>query len=183
MDSDLEARLESTRAELERLRLTLAVVGTMDLDVGILNRNGILDAIDRARKWQARRGDVFGVLVVQLPDVVDGNSDADGAREVAENVAAVLAAGLREVDSVGRCSETTYAGVLSDLQPDSIAVVAMRLDAVFRHLAETDPAFGERYGIGAIEVRGGDDAPADLLQRATEMAGEAVGDRPVVGML
>lgn len=183
MTADFEARLEATRAELERLRLTLAVVGTMDLDVGVLNRNGVLDAIDRARKWQTRRGDVFGILVVRIPDIADSETDAVAAREVAENVAAVLAAGLREVDSVGRCAETTYAGVLSDLQPDSIPIVAMRLDAVFRHLVETDPGFGASYGIGAIEVHGGNETPVELLDRTTSMATEAIDDRPSVGRL
>lgn len=175
MASDVENELRATRAELDRLRLTLEVVGTMDLEVGVLNRNGVLDAIERARRWQTRRGDVFGVLVVSLPDVLRSEADPSGARAVAENVAAVLAAGLREVDSVGRCGEDVYAGVLSDLQPDSIRVVAFRLEGVLRHLAETDPAFGGRFGIGALEVHGGEDGPVDLLDRARELAVEAVG--------
>ena len=59
----LRRRLDAALAEIDGLRLTLDVVGTMDLDTAILNRNGILEALERARRWQTRRGDVYGVLI------------------------------------------------------------------------------------------------------------------------
>ena len=64
--AEIEAKLEAVTAELDRIKFTLDVVGTVDLDTGLLNRNGIFESIQRAQRWLVRRGDIYGVLYVNL---------------------------------------------------------------------------------------------------------------------
>ncbi|NIR42215.1 MAG: hypothetical protein GWN79_29150 [Actinobacteria bacterium] len=167
MSDDLEQALAETRAELERLRLTLDVVGTVDLEVGILNENGIVDAVERCRRWQDRRGDVFGVLAVVLPSA---GRDAGTAADVA----ATIAAGLREVDDVGRLAPDCFVGVLSDLVAGSLDVVADRIGGVVGRLG---PA-AAGCTIGGVEVRRADLHARTILERAVELGRSAPPGEP-----
>lgn len=173
MPDDLDKALAETRDELDRLRLTLQVVGTVDLDVGILNENGIVDAIDRARRWHARRGDVFGVLAIVVPDLGD-------EAESAADVAATIAAGLREVDDVGRLGPDCFVGILSDLAPGSLGVVADRIRGVLsRQGARPSSGAGERR-IGGLEMHRSDTDARTILQRAVALARTASGAHPLL---
>lgn len=174
MSEDLEQALATARAELDRLRLTLEVVGTVDLEVGILNENGIVDAIERARRWHARRGDVFGVLAILVPD--DAGDDPD----TAVDVAATIAAGLREVDDVGRLSPGCYVGVLSDLVPGSLSVVADRIRGVMSRRS-TDGATPTADGrIAGVELHRSDLTARSILERVVALADDATGPEPIL---
>ena len=74
--AEIEAKLEAATAELDRIKFTLEVVGTVDLDTSLLNRNGIFESIQRAQRWLVRRGDIYGVLYITFPDM-DVSNTAD----------------------------------------------------------------------------------------------------------
>lgn len=171
--SELRHRLDETRAELERLQLTLEVVGTMDLDAGILNRNGVLEAIDRGRRWMERRGDIYGLVVVEIPGLEISTPPTAEDVELLRHLAATFAAGVREVDEVGRTGPTTFAAVLQDVRPDSVQIVVDRLSGLLDTLVGNTPRTGDAFTIGALEVHSTSLASPAVLAAAKELADEA----------
>lgn len=162
------------------MRLTLEVVGTIDLDSGILNRNGVLDALERGKKWLARRGDIYGLLIVRFPvaqlDTLGRRDEIDFRK----HVAAVIGAAIRDVDSVGRVDDHTFAAVLSDLNPGAIEIVANRLSDLVARLTKAEPAVGGVFRIGAVEVLSDDHVSGTVLERGEDLAGEAADNAMVL---
>lgn len=170
----LRVQLDVARDELERLRLTLAVVGTVDLDAAILNRNGILEAIDRGRRWQARRGDVYGVLVASF---VEPRPAIETDVGLVRHIAATITAGVREVDEVGKLGPASFAAVLMDLQPGSIEVVARRVTRLLGSLVAVTPVIENGFRLGAVEVMNTGPGATEVLGAAeTAASAGVVGD-------
>lgn len=168
-DSDLRRRVDELTEELEGLKLTLEVVGTVDLESGILNRTGILDALERGQRWLTRRGDIYGLLVVHFPSLHGSVVDGPDAVEFRTHVAATMGAAVRDVDSVGRIDHETFGAVLADLNPGAIEIVAERMRGLLDRLAETTTAIGGRFRIGGVEVLAAHPSGA-ILDTAVEMA-------------
>lgn len=177
--ASLKRRVRKAEDELARLELTLDVVGTTDLDAGILNRNGVLEALDRRRRWMARRGDVYGALVVRLPGL--GEIDDHDALDTVKHIAATIAAGLREVDEVGRISGDVFAATLADLRPGSILIVASRVHHLVSNTLESVDGV-DTFGVAALEVTRVDQGAPEVLQRCIELATGAT-DEPIVKQL
>lgn len=164
----LRRRLDAALTEIDGLRLTLDVVGMVDLDAAILNHNGIMEALERARRWQTRRGDIYGVLVAMFPTPL---SETDTS--LVRRVAATIGAGLREVDEVGRIAGGSFAAVLADLQPGSIDVVARRVSALLGILVSGEPRLGEGSRVGAVEVMNTGPSASEVLETVTSLAHRA----------
>lgn len=171
MDKETESlrkRLDAARAEIERLRLTLDVVATVDLDAAILNRNGLLESLDRARRWQARRGDVYGLLVVVLAAPLPAGDVA-----LVRHVAASVAAGLREVDEVGRVDSSTFAAVLGDIEPGAVEAVCRRMSDVLAALVRSEASVPGPCRLAGIEVLNTGPTSADVLEAGISLAVDA----------
>ncbi len=179
----LRARLAEVEAELERVRLTLDVIGTMDLDAAILNRNGILEALDRGRRWMARRGDIYGLLIVEFPGLQTPASRDPEHIELIKHLAATIAAGVREVDDVGRVDDQRFAAVLADLTPGSVRVVADRVRDLVGIVVRSLPEVGGVFRVGAVEVLNTTHTSGAVLDRGVETAQRAApGDVAVARM-
>jgi GGDEF domain-containing protein len=179
MSEELERRVEELEAELEALMVTLEVVGTLDIDSGILNRTGILDALERGQKWLARRGDIYGLLVVHFPALDPSVVDGPDAVEFRTHVAATMGAAVREVDSVGRIDNSSFGAVLADVNPGAIEVVADRMRALLERLSATTPATGAAFGIGGVEVLAAHPS-GTVLETALELARTGSESTPLV---
>jgi GGDEF domain-containing protein len=180
--SDLRARLDAAEAELERLKLTLEVVGTTDLETGVLNRSGIIEGLERGRKWMARRGDIYGMLVVRLPDISHRLVESR-AHELAKHITATVGAGVRDVDSVGRIDAHTYAAVLADLKPGSIQIVADRVKDLIGRLVDFTPDAGGSFAIGAVEVLSTSHSTETVFDTAMRMTDRAGTNGVFVGQI
>jgi GGDEF domain-containing protein len=171
--ADLEAQLSAANAELDRILFLLDVVGTVDLDTGLLNRNGIFESIQRAQRWLVRRGDIYGVMFVDFPHLdVSGPADPEFL-EVIKHLSATIAAGVRDVDEVGRSSENSFAAVLANLDAGSLEIVAER---VTRMLTKVTGTNGEPIGpfrIGGVEVLSPSHTSGTVLETAQRMAAAA----------
>lgn len=167
-ESDLRDEVQRLQDELERLRTTLEVVGPVDVETGILNRTGILDALERGRQWLIRRGDIYGLVIVWFPDLRDElRTGADGV-EFRIHVAATLGAAVRDVDSVGSVTTDTFAAVLADLNAGALPIVTERIRGLVDRLVAGDQDLA-RAAIGGIEVLA--PKPSGLvLETATELA-------------
>src|SRR5690606_31700544 len=168
----LRRQVRELRAELDALRVTLEVVGTLDLDSGILNRTGILDALERGQKWLKRRGDIYGVVVVNFPALADDFRHGPEAIEFKTHVAATIGAAVRDVDSVGRLDDETFAAVLADLNPGAIEVVAGRIGDLIERLVHSTAELGGKYRISGLEVLSAASSGA-VLDQALELSDQA----------
>jgi GGDEF domain-containing protein len=180
-EAGLRRQVDDLTEELDALKLTLEVVGTMDLESGILNRTGVLDALERGQRWLARRGDIYGLVIVRFPDLRQDAMSGPDAVEFRTHVAATVAAAVRDVDSVGRIDSTTFAAVLADLRPGAIEVVVNRLSDLLSRLLPSTPAIGGTFRLGGLEVLAVHPSGA-VLDAATRLA-DGAGETPVLGQL
>lgn len=178
-DDQLRRQIQALTDELDALKVTLEVVGTIDLDSGILNRTGVLDAVERGQKWLTRRGDIYGVIVVRFPALDDEVRHGAESAEFRTHVAATMGATVRDVDSVGRLDDHTFAAVLADLNPGAIEIVAGRMFELLERLVESTPAIGGAFQISGVEVLSAGPS-GDVLAEALRLAGQA-SPGPVLG--
>lgn len=179
---ELERLLLDTLDELDRLKLTLEVVGTTDLDAGILNRTGILESLERGRRWMTRRGDIYGLVVVRFPTLrlLDPANPDD--LDIIQHLAATIGAGVREVDEVGRIDNMTFASTLADLKPGTIQVVADRVNTLLARTLQSMPDVGH-FRVGAVEVINAGHTSGTVLDACLRIADQAKMDSHTVGRI
>lgn len=171
--------MEELTAELEALKVTLEVVGHLDLDSGTLNRTGILDALERGQKWLARRGDIYGLLVVHFPKLDPSVVEGPDAAEFRTHVVSTMGAAVRDVDSVGRIDDSAFGAVLADVNPGAIQVVADRMRTLLERLSATTPEIGGVFGMGGVEVLAAHPS-GTVLDAALELARSGSESTPLV---
>ncbi|MEX2422785.1 MAG: hypothetical protein WD990_02300 [Acidimicrobiia bacterium] len=179
--NELREQVRALQAELDALKLTLEVVGTVDFDSGMLSRTGILEALERGQRWLARRGDIYGILVVTFPSLHADARHGPEATEFRSHVAATMGAAVRDVDSVGRLDDDTFAAVLSDLRAGALQIVAQRMRDLLERLVASSQLIGGTFRIAGLEVLS--KAPSgDILDRALMLTLEA-NPGPVLGQI
>ena len=171
--NDLAARLEAVTAELEQLRFTLDVVGTVDLETSLLNRNGVYESIQRAQRWLIRRGDLYGALYIRFPEMETQQEPTEEHRELLKHIAATISAGVRDVDDVGRAEDNAFAAVLADLQAGTLEVVASRVRAMLARVVRNTPETGRTFTMGGVEVRSATHNSGSVLDTARRLSLEA----------
>lgn len=164
---DLKSRLDEAEASLAQLRLVMDVVGTTDLSTGINNRNGVLEAIERGRRWMNRRGDMFGVIVVRFMKMPVIELDNPEHVELVKHLAATIGAGVREVDDVGRLDDMSFASVLADIKPGAINIVVARVISQIEAASSTLASAGGVFRLAAIELLSSSHS-SDVILDATE---------------
>lgn len=124
----LQSELADARAEIGRLELQLHVLTTVDTLTGLANRNGVLDSIEGAVARHQRMEEPFAVVGFRFPELVGlaRVHDPDEYAETMRHLAAMLAAGLRNVDTVGRTDEDAFATVLANIVATDIPIVVDR---------------------------------------------------------
>jgi GGDEF domain-containing protein len=170
--TEIEARLEAATAELDRIKFTLEVVGTVDLDTSLLNRNGIFESIQRAQRWLVRRGDIYGVLFVTFPDLDISNTSDPSYIELMKHLAATIAAGVRDVDEVGRAADNAFAVVLANLEPGALHIVAERVTKLLRQVIEAPNLTGE-FQMGGLEILTASHTYGTVLDTAQRLSTQA----------
>lgn len=179
---ELRRLLNEALDELDRLKLTMEVVGTTDLDAGVLNRTGVLESLERGRRWMARRGDIYGLLVARFPLLRRLDPADPGDLELIKHLAATIGAGVREVDEVGRIDDLTYAATLQDLKPGTIRIVVERVQALLAKTLTSTPDVGH-FKLGAVEVLNAGHTSGTVLEAGIRMADQATVDGSTVGQL
>ena len=178
---ELREQVRALQAELDALKLTLEVVGTVDFDSGMLSRTGVLDALERGQRWLARRGDIYGILVVAFPSLHADARHGPEATEFRSHVAATMGAAVRDVDSVGRLDDHTFAAVLADLNAGAIEIVANRMCDLLERLVASSPLIGGSFRIAGLEVLSKSPS-GDILDKALLLTLEA-NPGPVLGQV
>ena len=124
----LETALDESRAEANQLRLQLHVLTSTDALTGLANRNGLLDSLQFAIDRLARYDEPFALALFRFPVLgrVLALGDDEQSDESTRHLSALLAAGLRSLDKVGRIDDETFAVVLSNIAERDVRVVLDR---------------------------------------------------------
>jgi GGDEF domain-containing protein len=165
--------LASRTAELAHLREMMDAFLPLDIDTGLLNRNGVIEAVRRCLLWWHRRREYFAILVVHLPEI--SNATPEERPALVRHISATIAATMRAVDEAGRLDDATYVIVLRDFRREGVAVVAERIGASLRAAAGDVTASQPqpRMGICLVADREGF-VPGHYVDAAFEAAMGAV---------
>jgi len=174
--SGLLSLIAAKDEEISRLRNFVDAFLPVDIDTGLLNRNGTIEAIRRAWAWWNRRREPFGVMAVVIPAIE--KLAADDAANVARMVSIALSDAGRAVDDMGRLDPITFVVVLREFHRHGAPTVVSRMRTTLRH-AIADPAITSEIKFGMVVAVEGDGAqPEDYLESAVEAAREAESEIP-----
>jgi diguanylate cyclase (GGDEF)-like protein len=181
----LEAELEAIRAHVAELQLQLEVLSATDPLTGLANRAGMADHVEQALHRLARTGEPFAVMSIgidALEAVLATHGELAHSAAVA-HVAALLAAGLRAVDRVGRTEVAAFLVGLAELTADRAFVVERRvrtlLGAVPLEVGGAEVALEARIGLVAVAGQLALGA-GDVVALAEEARRAATPDRAAV---
>ncbi|CAN5230146.1 hypothetical protein BH18ACT5_BH18ACT5_13350 [soil metagenome] len=162
--------------EIARLRNFVDAFLPIDIDTGLLNRNGTIEAIRRAWAWWNRRREQFGVMAVMIPAIE--KISAEDSANVARLVSIALSDAGRAVDDMGRLDPTTFVVVLREFHRHGAPTVVSRMRTTLRH-AIADSMITSEIKFGLVVAVEGDGAqPEDYLNYAVEAAREAESEIP-----
>jgi diguanylate cyclase (GGDEF)-like protein len=127
--ADLESQVDELRLENGTLRLQLDVLSSTDIVTGLPNTNGILQTLDSVVARHNRAGEAFGVMLVRVPSVatIGEHHGRAGVNDALRHAGALIAAGLRRLDTVGRLDDSAFLSVLPMLDEDGCETVVTRL--------------------------------------------------------
>ena len=167
-------KLAERDEEIRRLKAVVDSFLSVDVDSGLLNRNGLLEAIKRASLWWDRRREPFGVMAIRLPRLAD--LDQSSVPDVITRVANALSDTGRAVDDIGKLDESTFVMVLREFHRHGAMAVVSRMRIALRQtIASPDLTSDIRFGL-VVAVETGSYQPTDYLQLALNASLEATPD-------
>lgn len=172
----LAEQLAARDEEIRRLRGIIDSFLSVDLDTGLLNRNGLVDAVKRARLWWDRRREPFGVMAVRFSDMV--GLEPDQANDLATRIAACMYDTGRAVDDTGRIDERTFVMVLREFQRHGAMTVVSRMRTALREAIADPLVTGDlRFGL-VVAIEGDSSSPEGYIDLAITAAEQAAPDIP-----
>ncbi|MDG2114167.1 MAG: GGDEF domain-containing protein [Actinomycetota bacterium] len=185
---ELEAELEDARAEINQLRLQLHVFTSTDAITGLSNRNGLLDSLQGAIDRQQRMDEPYCVVFMRFPQLaglVDAHHE-DDYEEALRYLGAIVAAGLRTVDQVGRLDDNTFVAVLTNCPGEHISIVIERSLASIRALPLSVGASEYALDPAVVALLSGDDATEGaevVMGRGAQLIADAApGEDLLIGL-
>jgi diguanylate cyclase (GGDEF)-like protein len=128
--SELEQRLDEAVVEVGVLRLQLDMLSSTDTLTGLPNEHGIVEALEKAAARSERSQEPFGLLAIDLPTAerIAAASGAEILEDAFRHGGALVAAGLRRLDTVGRTDGGGFMAVLPMLSREGVDVVLGRIE-------------------------------------------------------
>ncbi|MCP3934277.1 MAG: GGDEF domain-containing protein [Actinomycetia bacterium] len=146
-------RIRDLESENAHLRLQLAIMSSTDPVTGLANRAGVVDSIEVALNRLPRMREPFAVVGVRFPQIAILD-DEDLRVDAVRDLGALLAAGLRNVDRVGRIDDTTFIAILANIPADHVSTVTGRTREMLGSLVEVAglPESTLKPGLCAVSV-------------------------------
>ncbi|HUP16076.1 MAG TPA: GGDEF domain-containing protein [Acidimicrobiia bacterium] len=172
----LSRQLAERDDEIRRLRGIIDSFLSVDIDTGLLNRNGLVESVKRACLWWERRREPFGVMAVRFSDMVGLNPGQ--ANDLASRIAASMSDTGRAVDDTGRIDDRTFVMVLREFQSQGAMTVVSRMRTALREAIADPLVTGElRFGL-VVAIEGDSSTPEDYINMAVAAAEQAAPDVP-----
>ena len=155
------------RAQLDEVLSRLALV---DMETGLINRQGLEDALQRELVRAERNGRPCAVLALRIDPVraMGGDALAQLRQALGPKLAATLRERLRRGDLPARLDDTTFAALLPETVEAAARVVVDDLRGRLRQLLDSEPDPTQlTVSIGLSCSSGRGSTAAGLLERAT----------------
>ncbi len=136
---DLQSELIDCRHELGDLKLQLDILSSTDALTGLPNVNGMVDLIEDLTARIRRNGEPFGIMMVHIPEIATlaREHDDDVYREGLRHAAGLVAAGLRQLDRVGRIDVGTFLVTMPQLRAQGVDAVVDRVSKTLHSVPMT----------------------------------------------
>lgn len=125
--SRLGGLLHESQEEIARLRIELDLFSNTDLLTGFVNRNGLLEAIEQGIERFQRLQEPMSMLAIRIPELSTVEHGSEDRVQAVQHVGALVKAGLRRLDRVGRLEDDTLLMVLANLNRQDFDVVLQRI--------------------------------------------------------
>ncbi|NOX24430.1 MAG: diguanylate cyclase [Actinobacteria bacterium] len=137
--AELKSQIDELRLENGTLRLQLDVLSSTDIVTGLPNTNGILQTLDSVVARHNRAGEAFGVMLVRVPAIatIGEHHGRAGVNDALRHAGALIAAGLRRLDMVGRLDDSAFLAVLPMLDEAGCDTVVTRLSKLLASVPMT----------------------------------------------
>ncbi|WP_319525949.1 MMPL family transporter [uncultured Desulfosarcina sp.] len=111
----------------------------LDEDTGLLNREALLECVDREVQRSQRFGEPMAFCLLRIQNHHDGPpSDPLDAERFLCQVARIATISFRKIDRLGRFDSSTLVAVMSRTTEESARVIHRRLKAAFNHRYRLD---------------------------------------------
>lgn len=181
--AELERIVADQRAELGLLRLQLEMLSSTDVITGLPNLTGMVDVVGREIARSRRTGEALGVMLVEIPALRGLDASSEGAlHDALRHCGAMIAAGLRQSDTVGRMDDRTFVAVLPSLTRVGAGVVVGRIDAHLRTvtLGSDDEPVSVAPVFSIVLAEGGEHEAVELVEAAARARREAAPGSPAI---
>jgi diguanylate cyclase (GGDEF)-like protein len=166
--AELEGVIGAQSDEIGLLRLQLEMLSATDVVTGLPNYTGLMQTIEKEVARRLRTNETFGLVAVEIPALRQVEQLGLGAlHDALRHCGAMISAGLRTSDTVGRIDEATFVATLPMMMREGAAAVIGRIDTNLQAMPLTVdgetvqliPAFsvifcGEACGSSAEELMG-----------------------------
>ncbi len=179
----LRAEVQRLSEEIGFLRLQLDTLTTIDPETGVLNRHGLVDAIEMALQRLDRLAEPFALTGVHLPGLPELAAAGPERRSgLVRHVAALLSACVRSLDRVARLDERTFAVIAPTVSRRDHLVQLNRIRSVLTAAAVVPEELGGReldvrLAVVVVESVGAHRAE-DVLDALLRALRRAAPDRP-----
>lgn len=131
---ELERKLDAAEVENGMLRLQLDVLSSIDIVTGLPNVTGMMDVLENALARSIREGERFAVMSVHIPELrkIAERHGREALKEALRHSGAMIAAGLRQLDTVGRLDDTGFLATLPMLGDAGIDIVIDRVTSMLQ---------------------------------------------------
>ena len=179
--------LKATKDELEKNKVRLASITTMDELTGCYNESHFRDVLTQHRGMSDRGSYYFTLSVLQVDqfdEVVDKHGLGSG-NEVLQLFTRIIKAALRDVDVVSRLDSDKFGLLLSGATEDDAVMIINRISQLISQIKVADDEELKITTSGGISIYHGTENSDDLVMnagKALEFAVEQGRDR-VAGFL
>ena len=127
--AELEGVIEGQRDEIGLLRLQLEMLSATDVATGLPNLTGLMQTIEKEVARHRRTKEAFGLMAVEIPALRRVELHGAAAlHDALRHCGAMISAGLRTSDTVGRVDEATFVATLPMMSREGAVAIIERID-------------------------------------------------------
>ncbi len=112
-------------------------------------------------------------MYVRFPQLAIPDQYTAEHLDLLKHFAATIAAGVRDVDEVGRPEENAFAVVLANLEAGSLSIVSKRVSGLLKRMLASTPEAGGEFRIGGVEVLTASHTYGTVLDTAQRLSDQA----------
>ena len=182
--AELEGVIEGQRDEIGLLRIQLEMLSATDVVTGLPNYTGLMQTMEKEVARHRRTQETFGLMAVEIPALRRVELHGAGAlHDALRHCGAMISAGLRTSDTVGRVDEATFVATLPMMSREGAVAVVERIDTNLQAMPLTFDDETVRLIPAISVIFCGEEctlSAEELIEALGEVREEAVPGAPVI---